>query len=129
MGTAVAAAVVVVATRSDRGRSAARPQASIVGQTPRPTVFVRSVKYGEKGREGGGGSEHTVRADAEAIHKSTYGGQFGLRFASSRCGWDVVGIAHGEESIDCAVLVTADRIDDRVPFDSEQLFQLFFVCA
>ncbi len=29
--------------------------------------------------------------------------------------WDMVGIAHGEESINCAVLVAVHRVDDRVP--------------
>ena len=33
---------------------------------------------------------------------------------------DVIGIAHGEESIDRAVLVTAHRVDDGVPIINEE---------
>ena len=33
--------------------------------------------------------------------------------------WDVVGIAHGEESVDRAVLVTAHRVDNRMPIEND----------
>lgn len=33
---------------------------------------------------------------------------------------DVVGVAHGEESVDRAVLVATHRVDDRVPIKGEQ---------
>jgi hypothetical protein len=42
----------------------------------------------------------------------TYCGRFSGRCRVSR---DVIGVAHREERIDSAVLVSSDRVDDRVP--------------
>lgn len=44
------------------------------------------------------------------------GGLFGACYMVH---WDVVGIAHGEEGIDCAVLVATHGVDDRVPVKNE----------
>jgi hypothetical protein len=41
-----------------------------------------------------------------------YGGLYGGSYMVHR---DVVGVAHGEESVDCAVLVATHRVDDRDP--------------
>lgn len=43
-------------------------------------------------------------------------------FVGCCCEWrrDVVGIAHGEESVDRAVLVAAHRVDDRMPISPVQ---------
>jgi hypothetical protein len=33
--------------------------------------------------------------------------------------WDMVGIAHGEESVDRAVLVAIHRVDNRMPIEND----------
>jgi hypothetical protein len=47
----------------------------------------------------------------------TYYGRFSGRRVVSR---DVIRIAHREERIDCAVLVSSDRVDNRVPISQNR---------
>jgi hypothetical protein len=42
----------------------------------------------------------------------------GLFISSYLMRWDMVGIAHGEESVDRAVLVAANRVDNRMPIEN-----------
>jgi len=52
--------------------------------------------------------------EVEERTKTTY---YGWLFAGWRMdGRDVLRIAHGEECIDCAVLISAHGIDDGVPY-------------
>jgi hypothetical protein len=61
--------------------------------------------------------EVEVEVDEGLVMMTYCGGLFGACCVVHR---DVVGIAHGEESIDRAVLVAAHRIDDRVPIKNEE---------
>jgi hypothetical protein len=54
------------------------------------------------------GTEGEVRR----IMMTYYRGLFAGSYMVHR---DVVGVAHGEESVDCAVLVATHRVDNRVP--------------
>ena len=33
--------------------------------------------------------------------------------------WDMVGIAHGEESVDRAILIATHRVDNRMPIETD----------
>jgi hypothetical protein len=56
--------------------------------------------------------------EVEEYNDLTY---LGGLFISYSCvlRWDMVGIAHGEESVDRAVLVAAHRVDNRMPIEND----------
>lgn len=63
------------------------------------------------GRQGG------KRFGVRKITMTYYGGWF---VGSHMVHRDVIGVAHGKESIDCAILVATHRVDDGVPIKSKE---------
>jgi hypothetical protein len=58
-----------------------------------------------------------MRIETKEYDDVTYLG--GLFIGCCVLHWDMLGIAHGEESIDRAVLVAAHRVDNRMTFEND----------
>ena len=117
-GTGASAAAVAAAARSGPAHTAVRPRAAAGARAPRPAGSVRPFWEGGDMRCELLGRLVGVGRWVESNDIMTYYGGL-LRCCVVRRR-DVIGIAHGEESIDRALLVATHRVDDGVPIRYEQ---------